>query len=286
MSRYGSVARLAGDRRRSRAGRFGSRPPELVYRSTRPLVRTVQLPAPRIIQNTVHQTVVHLHQTTRQHVLNRLSAAGDGRGGATLAIQPADGGAMDGSRPALTARRMLRILSTESARRTLWPFYQELFQELLNREREKYRGRPEKSLLLVQSILDRHQMLTSLRRLYRPPANKPDGARVHMLVCQRYVRHIRQDGEADYFHRYASRQRMTPEDLRQLPAARRSPPLPHPHPHDRERSREPGERRTQAPPVPASGLRLSDADFQLLVRGVAGALGRQSRLEALRRGGM
>ncbi len=260
-----------------------------MYRSTRPLVQPAQPPAPRIIQNTVHQTVVHLHQTTHQHILNRLSAAEGGRGSTTLlvrqtAIQPADGGAMDASRPTLAARRMLRILSTESARQTLRPFYQQMFRELLIREREEYSGRPARSLLLVRRMLGRRQTLTTLRRFYRQTAENLEGSILHSLVYRRYVRHIQQDGGVGLSLRYAGRELAVSEDLRHLPAARQSPLFP--RPPECEPDREPAERRAEAAPAAAAGLRLSGADFQALVRGVADALGRQNRLESLRRGGM
>jgi len=258
-----------------------------VYRRAPALVQPVQPPAPRIIQNTVHQTVVHLHQTTHQHILNRLSAAGDGRGSATLlvrqtVIQSPDGGAMDVSRPTLAARRMLRILSTESARQTLRPFYQQLFRELLIREREEYGGRPVRSLLLVRRMLGRRQTLTTLRRFYCQAAEKLEGSILHSLIYRRYARHIQQDGGVGLSLRYTGRELAVPEDLRRLPAARRAPLFP--RPPECEPNRGPAERR--AAPAAAAGLRLSAADFQALVRGVADALGRQGRLRSLRRGGM
>jgi len=269
------------------AGRHSQslRAQELVYRSTRPLVRPVPPPAPRIIQNTVHQTVVHLHQITHQHILNRLSAAGGGRGNTTLlvrqtAVQPAPDGAIDESRPALAARRMLRVLSTESARQTLRPFYRELFQEILAREREEYHGKPAQSLLLVQTILGRRQTLAVLRRLYRETAERR--SILHRLIYRSDVRRYRQDGESGLIPRYARRELAVPEDPRRLYVAKRVPPSP-PEP---EAAHEPREEPQRPAPQPAGGLFLSDADFRVLVRGVADALGRQSRLESLRRGGM
>ncbi len=245
----------------SRAGRHSQnlRAQELVYRHTHSLARPVPPPAPRIIQNTIHQTVVHLHQTTHQHILNRLSAAGDGRGNTTLlvrqtALPPPPDGAMDESRPALAARRLLRILSTESARQTLRPFYRGLLQELLAREREEYQGKPARSLLLVQNILGRRQMLAVLRRLYRETTER------------NFVLRFRQDGESGLY------------------IAKRLPPPPRP-PEPKEVP-EPREGPQKPAPPPAGGLSLSEADFQVLVRGVADVLGRKSQLDSLRRGGM
>lgn len=285
-SRYCSVARLPRS-----AGRYGrsARPQELVYRHVRPLAQPAQPPAPRIIQNTVHQTVVHLHQATHQHILNQLSAARDARGNTTLlvrqaATQPASGGPADESRPALAARRMLRILSTESARQTLRPFYQDMLQGLLEQKRGEYRGKPAHSLLLVQNVLGRRQTLDTLRRFYRQAAERLDGSILHRLVCRRYVRHIWRDESGRLVHRYATRELDVPEGLCRFPAAKRvSPPLQPPEP---DGGREPEKRRPDPPPPAGRGLCLTDRDFQVLVRGVADALGRQDRLESLRRGGV
>lgn len=275
-----------------RAGRrrTGTHTQELVYRNMRPLVQPVQPPAPRIVQNTVHQTVVHLHQTTHQHILNRLSAARDGQGNTMLlvkqtALQPAPDSVMDESRPALAARRMLRILSAESARQALRPFYRNMFQELLEQEREAYHSKPAQSLLLVQRILGRHQMLTTLRRFYRQTTEQLDGSILHRIIYRRYVRHIQQEEEGSLLYRYASQERPVPEDLRSLPVAKRyslppqSPPRPEPEPEPQTEPR-------KSVPAPAGGLALSNGDFQNLVRGVAAALNRQSRLDSMRRGGL
>lgn len=282
------MTRLSGLPRAGRR-RPGTRAPELVYRNMRPLVQPIQPPAPRIIQNTVHQTVVHLHQTTHQHILNRLSAAGGGREHTTLlvqqtAMQPAPESAMDESRPALAARRMLRILSAESARQTLRPFYRGMLRELLDQEREAYRGKPAQALLLMQRMLDRHRLLATLRRLYRRTTEQLEGSILHRIVYQRYVRCIQQ-GENGLLFRYARRERPVPEELRSLPAAKRYvlPPPPGQEPEQGPRV----EPQKPAPaPAPAGGFSMSGGDFQLLVRGVAEALGRRSRLDALRRGGV
>lgn len=287
------MTRLSGGTGLPRAGRRrpGTHAPELVYRNMRPLVQPIQPPAPRIIQNTVHQTVVHLHQTTHQHILNRLSAAKGGRENTTLlikqtAIQPVAESAMDESRPALAARRMLRILSAESARQTLRPFYRGMLQGLLEQEREAYRGKPAQALLLMQRMLGRHQMLTTLHRLYRRTTEQLEGSILHRIVYRRYVRCIQQ-GENGLLFRYTSRERPVPEELRSLPVAKRYV-LPSPPGQEPEQEPEQGPRAgPQKPtPAPAGGFSLSGGDFQLLVRGVVEALGRQSRLDSLRRGGM
>ena len=292
LSRRCRIARLSIGVGSSRAGRHSrdARPQALVYRSTRPIVQTIQPPAPRIIQNTVHQTVVHLHQTTHQHLRSQITASAGGRGHTTLLVRqstalPAEESVMDPSRPAWTARRLLRILSIESARQTMRPFYQAMFQGFWEQQREEYRGKPAESLLLVRSVLGRHQTLATLRRFYRQTVEKLDGAVFHSLIRRQYVRYIRQDESGGFLHRYASRETPVPEDLRYLPAAKHlaSPPQP-PLEQERDRERQ-AEAQRPAPPLESS-FRLSSSEFQVLVRGVADALSRQSRLDSLRRGGM
>lgn len=286
-----SIARLSAGAGLSRAGRHGrhTRAQELVYRNTRPLVQTVQPPAPRIIQNTVHQTVVHLHQTTHQHIRSQITARAGGQGHTTLLVRqsaasPAEGSVIDSSRPAWTARRLLRILSMESARRTMRPFYQEMFQGFLEQSQEAHRGKPAQSLLLVQRLLGRHQTLTTLRRFYQRTVEQLDGAILRRLICRQFVRTIRQEQSDGFIYRYAKREMPVPEDLRRLAVAKRHS-LPPPPPSEQEvdpvRQAEP-----QKPLPPSNPPCLSGSDFQALVRGVADALSRQSRLDTLRRGGI
>lgn len=150
--------------------------------------------------------------------------------------------------------------------------------------REAHRGRPAQSLLLMQSILGRRQTLTTLRRFYRRTVEQLDGTILHSLVRRRYVRYVRQDADGGFIHRYAGREAPVSEDLRRLSAATRSLPPPQSPP---EQEVGPGPRvESQKSAPPASSLRLNGSDFQVLVRGVADALSRQSRLASLRRGGM
>lgn len=253
------------------------------------MTRTIQPPAPRIIRNTVHQTVVHLHQTTHQHIQSRITAGSGGRDRSTLlvcrsAAPPAQERALDPSRPAQTARRLLRILSMESARQTMRPFYLEMFRGFWAREREEYRGRPAQSLLLVERVLGRQQALHTLRRFCRRTLERLDGTILYSRIFHRYVRLLRQDVDGGFIHRYIGREAPVPEDLRRLSAAKRSLPPRQPPPEQKPGHEPQAEPHNPAPP--AGGFRLSGSDFQLLVRGVADALGRRSRLESLRRGGM
>ena len=291
LSRRCRIARLSIGVGSSRAGRHSrdARPQALVYRSTRPIVQTIQPPAPRIIQNTVHQTVVHLHQTTHQHLRSQITARAGGQGHTTLLVRqsaasPAEGSVIDPSRPAWTARRLLRILSMESARRTMRPFYQEMFQGFWEQAQEAHCGKPAQSLLLVQRLLGRHQTLTTLRRFYRRTVEQLDGAILRRLICRQFVRTIRQEQNGGFIYRYANREMSVPEDLRRLITAKRLP-LPPPPPPEQED--EPGRQaEPQKPLPPTSPLCLSNSDFQALVRGVADVLRRQDRLDSLRQGGM
>lgn len=292
LSRRCNMARLSAGVGLSRADRHSrnARPQDLVYRSTRPIVQTLQPPAPKIIQNTVHQTVVHLHQTTHQHLRSQITASAGGREHTTLLVRqstalPAEENLMDPSRPMWTARRLLRILSMESVHHAMRPFYQKMFQGFWEQQREEYRRRPAESLLMVQSILGRHQTLATLRRFYRQTVEKLDGAIFHSLIRRQYVRYIRQDGDGGFLYRYASREVPVPEELRYLSTAKRFPPSPQP-PTEREDSQErQAETQKPAPPL-ENGFRMSGSDFQILVRGIADALSRQSRQDSLRRGGM
>jgi len=248
-------------------------------------MQPVPPPAAPTIRNTIHQTVVHLHPTTCQYIQNRLSVRTGG--GVVLlvrqaAVQPPRDRLIDESRPALTARRLLRVLSAESARQTLRPFYQRLFQELLVRERETYRGRPARSLLLVQSVLGRRQTLTALERFSLRLTERRDASMLRRLLDRVYVRRIRWEEEAPSVRRYVKREAAVPEELYCLPTAGRATPPP-PPPVEREAARGPATEPLEAPPPPA--LHLGDGDFRLLVRGVADALDRRNRLDALRRGG-
>lgn len=116
-----------------------------MYRRTRPPERPIPQPAPRIIHNTVHQTIVHLHQTKHQRVFNRFTAAGGER--AELIVRqapppPSPENSIDPSRPTLMANKLLRVLSTESAQKVLQPFFYRIVQSFLEREREVQPGRP------------------------------------------------------------------------------------------------------------------------------------------------
>ncbi len=179
------AARLSGGLRRSRAGRHGHGgfAQELIYRSVAPLARPIRQPAPQIIHNTVHQTVVHLHQTTHQRVFNRFTAAGSGMTELIVRQAPAPPppeNGIDPSRPTLIAGRLLRVLSTDSAQKVLQPFFYRIVQNFLEQEREIRQSRPSQTppavryglsgaefQALVRSVTDavnRQSRLNLLRR--------------------------------------------------------------------------------------------------------------------------
>ncbi len=249
--------------------------PELVYRTTCPLVRPVPPPAPRIIHNTVHQTVIHLHQATHRHIRSWMTAGSGGRRPALLVRQaapfPGRENAMDPSRPVRTARRLLRILSTESVRRTMLPFYQEMFKGF--REQADRREKPFRPLP-AEAVLD--------HRFYRRIGETLAGTILHSTIFRRYVRITEQTGEHVFLCRYAARELPVPSDLCRLPAALRIPPAPEPP------AQAPAIRpaKGSGPPKPAGTFRLDDAGLRLLTGRVAEELGRQSRLESLRLGGI
>lgn len=136
---------------------------------------------------------------------------------------------------------------------------------------------------LVQTVLGRRRTLDTLRRFYCHIVNCLDIFSLQNMIFRRSVRHIWRDETGGLVHRYARREPDVPEELCRLPAAK---PVPSPmQPPEPEERREPEKRRPDPSPV-EHGLRLTDRDFRVLVRGVADALGRQSRLESLRRGGM
>lgn len=269
------MARLFPGGKTPRAGRRNPQSPELVHRTARPPARPAPPPAPRIIQNTVHQTVVHLHQTTHQHIRSWIAAGTGGRGPVLLVRQtappPGNGHIMDPSRPVRTARRLLRILSTESVRRIMLPFYRKLFRGFW--EQGERLGKPSRPL--PAEALPNHR---PYRRIGEPPA----GTILRSRVFRRHVRITVQTGEHIFFRRYTVRELPVPADLRCLPAARRIPPAPEP-PAQAPASL-PAE--TKGPPKPAGTLLLDDAGLRILTGRVAEELGRQNRLESLRRGGM
>ncbi len=282
------TARLTAGAKTPRAGRHSrtARSCELFYRRARPPQRPLQ-PPPKIIHNTIHQTVVHLHPASHCHTQSRITVQTARHGRAALLVgrapaAPAAGHGLDLSRPSRIARRLLRILSMESARRIMRPFYQDMFRRFWAREREARPGKPAR--FLPPDFPDRRRTLCILYSLFRRTSRTLEETVLQSLLFRRYARTSQRAGERILLYRYAIRELPVAEDLRRLPPAGRvSPP---PEPQVRGPAARAPERRESAPPKPEGVFRLNGAEFQILVSRVADTLGRQRRLESLRQGGM
>lgn len=261
-----------------------------------------------VVRQTVRQTVVHLHQTAvHRHVRQTFLSVNDLRQAAFLLVMPSprpparEEGTADPSRPTRTAHRLLRVFSQESARRELRPFYSGVVRTVLREEQERYRSRPTQAISLIWTLFGRREAFRTLTRFYMsaverlgshyyPALNGPNalylaaGVLLHSRTYRQYVRQFWRQEALSLPARYAGRERAVPEDLAVLPAARRllSP---------RELTEEVASQERRSPavrevPAAPSGppVRLSEAEFRALARGVAGLLGREARLEALRRG--
>lgn len=241
----------------------------LIHRRVRPAAP----PPPRetkIVHNTVHQTVVHIHQT----VLNqsRITAVRYLRQDAFLLllprIQPRPREPDYLSRPTRSAKLLVRVFSRESARRELRSFFSDVVHGVLKEEQERYRSRPTKAISLIWSLFGHPHAFRTL---------------IHTSLCQRYVYQMwNRSGIAP---RYAVHTGGTAEDLARLAVARRGP-LPSRQAVERLIQESGGGQARQAKaPVSGREPRLSEREFRALVRGVTAALSRQSRLESLQRGG-
>lgn len=287
----------------SRLARIRRQPGDvsLIHRRVRPAAP----PRPRetkVVHNTVHQTVVHIHQTVLKQ--SRITAARYLRQNAFLLllpqIQPRPREPDLLSRPARSAKMLVRIFSREGARRELRPFYSDVVRGVLKEEQERYRSRPTKAISLIWSLFGRPHAFRTLMRFYLsaverlgtnyyPALKGPNalhlvtGVLAHSGFCRRYVYQMwNRSGIAP---RYAVRTGGTAEDLARLPVARRGlPPLRQAAERLLQESGG-GQARKAEAPAPEREPRLSEREFRALVRGVTAALSRQSRLESLQRGG-
>lgn len=287
VSRLARIRRQAGD-------------VNLIYRRVRPTAPP-PLRETKIIRNTVHQRVVHIHQT----VLNqpRITTVRYPRRDALSLLplriwsRPREPDYL--SRPTRSAKMLVRIFSRESARRELRPFFSDVVRGVLKEEQERYRSRPTKAISLIWSLFGRPHAFRTLTRFYLsvverlgssfPALNGPNalylaaGVLAYDRFCRRYVYQMwNRSGIAP---RYAVHTGGTAEDLAQLPVARLGLP---PSRQAVERLiRESGSGQAGQAEAPASERepRLSEREFRALVRGVTAALSSQSRLESLQRGG-
>lgn len=198
-----------------------------------------------MIHNTVRQTVIHLHQENRLHILSqavpparaprelRLLAAG---------ASPARPEGDDPSRPARAARRLARLLGAESARQVLKPLFRDMLRTVLREERERWHSRPGQTLCVLWGLM----------------GGRAGGG----AVPPRYALRPRGGGPELY---------PRPLPIPPPPAIRAEPEAPPPA----ERARA----------LPAERPRLSEGEFRALVRDVSAAIDRRARLETLRKGG-
>lgn len=282
---------------------------ELIHRRTAP-PRAPAPPRPNIY-NTVHQTVVHLHQINPRQIHRQIITAGCPRKDALPFLLPpltAPGGRPDQpdpARPIQAARALIHIFSKESAKRELRPFFGGVVRGVLREERERYKSRPARAVSLLWVLFGQPNTLRILTRFYLGAAEKlgagcspvlsgqlplrpAAGALVRSHAFHRSV-HQFWNREVLYIPlRYSSREGPADSDLLRLPAARRAA-LP-PREVLEQMILSVSRKSAPARSAPARGgsegeTRLSEADFRALVRGVTGWLERRNRLESLQKGG-
>ena len=286
-------------------GRYGraDAPPSLIYRRARAFP-----PQPpretKTVYNTVRQVVMHFHQSTYQYAFHRVAATNYLRQEAFVFLLPQARpreDELDSMRPTRTARQLLRIFSKESAHRELRPFYSSVVRNVLMEEQERYKSRPSQAIALIWNLFGRQHAFRTLTRFYMGAVEKlgsnyypalgganalylAAGVVLHSRVYQRYVRQLWSGEPAGLPLRYAHQEQPVSDDLLRLSVARRV--LPARETLEQLAGTEQAEK--QGPPAQAAeqGVHLSDSDFRALVQGVASSLGRQARLETLRRGGM
>lgn len=275
----------------------------LVYRKTKPAKQP--RPVSAVTQNIIRQTVVHLYQVSHRHILHKAAAIQYLRTDAFLLLLPPlqrrerhewEG---DPYRPTRTAKRLIHLFSMESAKRQLRPFYSDIVRSVLKEEQDRYKSRPTQAISLIWNLFGRQQAFRTLTRFYMSAVEKlgsnyypalhgqnalylAAGVVLHSQIYQRYVRQLwSQIGTGIPLH-FTDHAHSVTDEVLKLQVARRVLP-----------SREPLEKMVQAqqdtrPAQEAAQVRevhLSEADFRALVQGVAASLGRQSRLEVLRKGG-
>ena len=296
--------------RRSSLGRHGvlGRRIDLVYRRAQVVPPASGKPT-QVIHNTVYQTVTHIHRTTLQHIHRQITAASCLRQNAFLLVLPQTaarlkGDRLDPAQPTRAARTFLRIFSKESARREMRPFYSDVVRGVLREEQERYKSRPARAISLIWNLFGQHNAFRTLTRFYLRAVDKlgsnyfpalsganslylAAGVLMHSQVYQRYIHHIWSQETHGVSLRYASREEAVTEDLLRLPAAKRTF-LPSRDELERMVRSVDQKRADAAAPAaaPTPEVRLSESDFRALVRGVTNSIDRQTRLDALRKGGL
>lgn len=263
---------------------------------------------PQEIHNTIYQSVVHVHRTTLQHIRQQIHAAGYLRQDAFVLLLPQlalrlPGQRLDQAQPTRAAHTLIRIFSKESAKREMRPFYSDVVRSVLREEQDRYKTKPTKAISLIWNLFGRHNAFRTLTRFYLGAVEKlggnyfpaltgrnalylAAGVLIHSRVYQRCMRQIWSQENRGLPLRYAAKEVPLTEELMRLPAARATVL---PSREELERMVRPSHQEhspAAAPPSSPSQVRLSESDFQALVRGVTRSIGRQTRLESLRKGGM
>lgn len=257
-----------------------------------------------VLQQTICKTVVNHRQTVHQHILHR-SAVQYLHTDAFLLLlppQPQRQGPeleADPARPTRTTRRLLHIFSMDSAQRLLRPFYSDVVRRVLGEEQARYRSRPSQAISLIWNLFGRQQAFRTLTHFYLSAVERlgshyypalqgqnalylAAGVVLHSQLYRRYVRQLwSQEGDSLPLQGIR-RQPGTADRVLDLQVARRA--LPPQEPLERMAQLQEREE-PQREPVRVQELHLSEADFRALVQGVALSLGRQTRIETLRRGG-
>lgn len=280
----------------ARAGYGFHRLPELTYRKTPvPLQKVIEKKTTRqIVQNTavhLHQSIVHRHIHRQYTVVHAL------RQDAFLIVMPKEKAVRseqdDPSRPARTAQRLLRLFSRESVRRELQPFYSGVVRNVLREEQDRFRGRPAQAISLIWNLFGRRQAFRTLTRFYMnavsrlgssyyPALNSPNALflAANILFHSRiYRREIRQLWRHELLTARRPPREQTALEAELYVMRRAAPPR-----ELVERAAEEPAPAARSPGEAQRPVQLSEADFRALVRGVARSLGRETRLEALRRG--
>lgn len=245
-----------------------------------------------------------LYQTIHQHILHQ-AVAQYLRTDAFLLLFPPQlqrrGTELEAdlARPTRTTQRLLHIFSMDSAQRLLRPFYSDVVRRVLGEEQERYRSRPGQAISLIWNLFGRQQAFRTLTHFYLSAVERlgshyypalqgqnalylAAGVVLHSQLYRRYVRQLwRQEENVIPLQGVRYRQEVADRVL-DLQMTRRTllPRKPLERMAQLQEREEP-----QQEPVRAQELHLSEADFRALVQGVALSLGRQTRIETLRRGG-
>lgn len=296
-SRHCNFAQL----RRINCVRIGNTP-SLIYRR----MRIPRPPAPmaqKVIHNhnTIHQTVLHLHQVTHQHLYHHARITNLLRQSAFLVVlaqQEPRQDVVDPMRPTRSAQKIIHLFSMESAQRELRPFYSDVVRSVLLEEQERYKSHPSQAISLVWNLFGRQHAFRTLTRFYMGAVEKlgsnyypaltgsnalylAAGIVLHSRVYQRYMHRLwGQDSSPPL--RYLPQEQSVAENMVRLTTTRRTTISK----ETLEQMVGPAQETRQPIALePAQEVRLSETEFRSLVRGVANSLGRQARLETLRKGG-